>query len=96
MASIPPTVKDYQQKLATLAAGHTAARRRLEAATARRASAAARHDSQVADAEGAVRQAVADMAAAMGAELTAHVLDMDVAEVRKAAKTETTQAGDRR
>jgi len=95
MASVPTTVKDYQQKLATLAAAYTAAQRRLEAATARRAAAVARHDGLVADAEGAVRQAVADMAAGVGVELTAQVLGVEVADVRKLAKDARAAGGER-
>jgi hypothetical protein len=95
MASVPTTVKDYQQKLATLAAAHAAAQRQLEAATARRAAAVARHDGLVADAEGAVRQAVVDMAAGVGVELTAQVLGVEVADVRKLAKDVRAAGGER-
>lgn len=86
MASVPTTVKDYQQKLATLAAAHAAAQRRLEAAIARRTAAVGRHDGLVADAEGEVRHAVADMATGVGVELTAQVLGVEVGEVRRLAK----------
>lgn len=96
MVSVPTTVKDYQQKLATLAAAHAAAQRRLEAATGRRTAVVARHDGLVADAEGAVRQAVVDMAAGVGVELTAQVLGADVADVRKLAKSETRSTGGER
>lgn len=93
MASIPTTVKDYQHKLATLAAGHGAAVRRLEAAAARRAAVVARHDGLVAEAERAVAQAVADMAAGVGVELTAQVLGVEVADVRRLAKGDGRSAG---
>ncbi len=96
MAPIPTTVKDYQQKLATLAAAHAAAQRRLEAATARRTVAVARHDGLVADAERAVRQAVADMAAGVGVEATAQVLGVAVADVRRAAKGDARSTGGER
>ena len=95
MAPVPKTVKDYQQKLATLASAHTAAQHRLQAASARRAAAVARHDSQVADAEAAVGRAVADMAAGVGNELTADVLDIDVADVRRLAKEARAAGGER-
>jgi len=96
MVSVPTTVKDYQQKLATLAAAHAAAQRRLEAAMARRTAVVARHDGLVADAEGAVRHAAADMAAGVGVELTAQVLGVEVADVRRLAKGGARPAGGER
>jgi hypothetical protein len=86
---MPPTrdaVKDYQHRLARLAAAHARANQRLDAVMAKRAEVIAGQDQQVAEAEALVRRAVIDMAVGVGPDLTAAVLGLDLAEVRRLAK----------
>ena len=90
MSPTREAVKDYQQRLARLAAAHGKAHVRLASAVAKRAEVVAEQDQQVAEAEALVRQTVIDMAAGVGAELTAGVLGLDVSDVRRLTK------GDRR
>ena len=66
--TVPPTpeaVKDYQRRMAHLAAAHSKALERLEATLARRAEALAAHDRRVAEAGTEVRETIASMAVAV-------------------------------
>ena len=80
-------VRDAQRALATLDAAHRRAVARLDQALARRTDVLAEADRQVAAAQGAVEAAIADMARQVSADLTATVLGLDVAEVRRLAKS---------
>lgn len=86
MAPTPEAVKDYQRRMAQLAAAHSKALERLEAMLARRAEALAEHDRRVAEAGTEVRGAIASMAVEVGPELTANVLGLDPIVVRRLAK----------
>ena len=80
-------VRDAQRALATLDTAHRRALARLDQALARRAQVLAEADRQVAVARGAVEAAIADMARQVSADLTAAVLGLDVAEVRRLARS---------
>ena len=86
MAPTPEAVKDYQRRMAQLAAAHSKALGKLEATLARRAEALAEHDQRVAEAGTEVRRAIAIMAVEVGSELTANVLGLDPVVVRRLAK----------
>ena len=86
MAPTRDEVKNYQRRLAQFDGAHTKATDRLTSAMKRRADVMAAQDRLVADAEAGVRRAVSAMAAGVGAELTATLLDLDVSEVRRLAK----------
>jgi hypothetical protein len=84
--SVRGTVRDAQRRLAVLDAAHNRALAKLDQAAARRAEVLAEHDRMIAVAEAEVERAVADMAAEIGADLTANLLDLDVVAVRRLAK----------
>jgi MinD superfamily P-loop ATPase len=86
MPATNPTIKDYQRRLAGLAGAHAKAQDRLDATRAKRTEVIAGQDEFVAHAEAGVRQAVIDMAAGVGPELTANVLGLDLVEVRRLTK----------
>ena len=90
MAPTPEAVKDYQRRIAQLAAVHSKALEKLEATLARRAEALAEHDQRVAEAGTEVRRAIAGMAVEVGPELTANVLGLDPIVVRRLAKKAST------
>jgi hypothetical protein len=77
------TVRLYQSAIARHAADHSRAVARLRQAVARRAQLAAAQDEAVATAQHAVDQTVIGMAHALGVDLTADLLDLDVGEVRR-------------
>jgi hypothetical protein len=79
-------VRDAQRTLATLDAAHHRAVARLNQALARRAESIARQDDRVAAAQAEVDDAVVAMANEVSVELTAHLLDLDVANVRRLVK----------
>jgi hypothetical protein len=80
------TVKDYQRRIAKLDGAHTAAQLQLEAARRRRADLLAAQDKLVADAERTVDEAAVAMAAEVGPELAANLLDRDVSQMRRLLK----------
>jgi len=80
-------VRDAQRALATLDAAHRRAVARLDQALARRGEVLAEQDRQVAAAQAGVEAAIADMARQLSADLAASVLGLDVAEVRRLAKS---------
>jgi hypothetical protein len=84
--AIRDNVRDTQRKIAALDAGHRRAVDQLERASARRAEALAEQDRLVASAQAGVDQAVAEMASAIGIELTATLLNLKVPEVRRLTK----------
>jgi hypothetical protein len=81
-----PEVRDTQRTLAALDAAHAKAAAALEQAVERRKAAVAAHDRRVAAAHAGVDQAVAIMAEQVSVELTAQLLGMDVATVRRCTK----------
>jgi flagellar motility protein MotE (MotC chaperone) len=81
--SIRNAVKDYQRRLADLDAAHSRARSRLEAARRRRDALIAEQDRLVAEAERAVEDSAADMAAEVGPELAAKLLDLKPTQLRQ-------------
>jgi hypothetical protein len=81
-----PEVRDAQRTLATLDAAHRRAVARLNQTLARRAESFAEQDRHVAAAQAEVDKAVVAMAGEVSAELTAHLLDLDVADVRRLLK----------
>ncbi|MGH9128905.1 MAG: hypothetical protein ACRDY2_08055 [Acidimicrobiales bacterium] len=86
MASTTEAVKDYQRRLAQLAAAHAKAEARWQAATARRAEVAAAQDRLVADAEEAMNHSVAELATIFGAEVAAKVAGLEPTEVRRMSR----------
>ena len=80
------TVRSVQGVLARLASDHSRAQSRLERAEARRAAVISAQDKAVAAAQHAVDQVVAEMAKALGPELTAGVLEMRLSDVRRLVK----------
>jgi hypothetical protein len=91
-----PEVRDAQRTLAALDAAHSRAVARLNQALARRAEVVAELDRQVAAAQAGVQEAVVAMAGEVSVELTAHVLDLDVTEVRRLVKAGSATAGSTR
>jgi len=89
---VRPEVRSTQRILAALDAAHARAVAALESAVARRAEVLATHDRLVAEAQASVDAAIADMAAQVSPELTAQLLDVDVATVRRALKRSGTHA----
>jgi hypothetical protein len=83
---IRPEVRDAQRTLAALDAAHSRAVGRLNQVSARRVELIAEQDRQVAAAQTEVDQAVAAMAGEVSVELTAHLLELDVADVRRLVK----------
>lgn len=80
------TVKDYQRRLAKLDGAHSSAQLQLVAARRRRAEVLAAQDKLVADAERTVDEAAVAMAAEVGPELAANLLDRDVSQMRRLMK----------
>lgn len=79
-------VRRTQRTLAALDAAHTRATTRLAQARTRRAEVLTEADLAVAAAQEGVERAVADMATSVGVELTAQMLGVEAAEVRRIAK----------
>ena len=79
-------VRRTQRTLAALDSAHMRASARLDQARARRAEVLAEADLAVAAAQEGVEAAVAKMAVGVGVELTAQMLGVEVAEVRRIAK----------
>lgn len=90
---VRPEVRDTQRVLAALDAAHARAAAALDAALARRDEALAEHDRHVAAARAALDAAVADMAEQISVALTAQLLGLDPATVRRCLKS---HHGDRR
>ena len=80
-------VRNAQRALAALDAAHSRALARLDQALARRGEVMAEQDRQVAAAQAGVEAAIADMARQVSVDLTATVLGLDVAEVRRLVKS---------
>lgn len=80
-------VRNAQRALATLDAAHGRAVARLDQALARRGEVMAEQDRQVAAAQAGVEAAIAEMARQLSPDLAAIVLGLDVAEVRRVAKS---------
>ena len=89
---VRPEVRSTQRILAALDAAHARAVAALEQALARRSEALTTHDRLVAEAQASVDAAIADMAAQVSPELTAQLLDVDVATVRRSLKRSGTHA----
>ena len=85
-------VKEYQRRLAQLDAEHARTQDRLAAARCRRAEVMDQQDRLVSAAERDVKAAVAAMAAEVGAEVTAALLDIDPGDVRRLVKAHTVSA----
>jgi hypothetical protein len=81
-----PEVRDAQRTLATLDGAHRRAVARLNQVVARRAELITEQDRHVAAAQAKVDKAVVAMASEVSVELTAHLLDLDVADVRRLVK----------
>jgi hypothetical protein len=90
-----PEVRDAQRTLATLDAAHRRAVARLNQVLARRAELIAEQDRHVAAAQAEVDKAVMAMASEVSVELTAHLLDLDVADVRRLVKGRSTASSPR-
>jgi hypothetical protein len=86
--STTEAIRDYQRRLARLAAAHAKALNRLEAEQAVRARVLGKHDRRVEEAGIGVRKAIATMASEVGAELTASVLGLDLRSVHRLARNE--------
>lgn len=80
-------VRDAQRALATLDAAHRRSVARLDQALARRGEVLAEQDRQVTAARAGVEAAIADITRQLSADLAAAVLALDVAEVRRLAKS---------
>ena len=80
-------VRNAQRALAALDAAHSRAVVRLDQALVRRGEVMAEQDRLVAAAKAGVEAAIADMARQLSADLAAIVLGLDVAEVRRVAKS---------
>lgn len=79
-------VKEYQHRLAQLDADHSRAQDRLAAARCKRADVVGEHDRLVTAAEHEVNAAVAAMAAEVGSDVTAALLNIDLRDVRRLIK----------
>lgn len=79
-------VRDAQRRLAELDVGYARAVAKLDRVSARRADVVAEQDRLVACAREDVDRTVAVMADAVGAQLTANVLGLDLADVRRLVK----------
>ena len=80
------SVRECQRRLAELAGAYERARARRDAAIARRASVVAAQDRLVEEAEGGVRDALADLAGGVGVDLAASLTGLGSAEVRRLVK----------
>jgi hypothetical protein len=83
---IRETVRDAQRRLAELDVGYARAVAKFDRVSARRADVIAEQDRLVACAQEDVDRTVAVMADAVGAQLTANVLGLDLADVRRLVK----------
>ena len=81
------SVRNYKQLLGQLATAYEKARGRLTIVEAKRVEVIATQDQLVAAASSAVDRAVVAMATGVGPELTAGVLGLDVAEVKRLVKS---------
>jgi hypothetical protein len=81
------TVRDAQRRLAAFDAGYARAVAKLNRASARRAEVLADQDRLVAFAQEEVDRSVGAMADAVGVQLTASVLGLDLANVRRLVKS---------
>jgi hypothetical protein len=79
-------VRDAQRRLAELDAGYARAVAKLDRVSVRRTGVMAEQDRLVASAQEDVDRTVAVMADAVGAQLTADVLGLDLADVRRLVK----------
>lgn len=86
-------VRQAQRSLARLDAAHVRAQAMLAQALTRRREVLADQDRLVAAAEAEVGRSVAAMAIAHGSELTAELLGIDAAVVRRLAKAHTPAPG---
>lgn len=89
------TVRDAQRQLVLLDAAHTRAVDRLHQAVARRTEVMAEQDRLVKAAEADVERTVAEMASVLGPELTANLLGMGPADVRRAVAADRPKRSDR-
>jgi hypothetical protein len=80
------TVKEYQRRLTQLDADHSRAQDRLEVVRRKRAEVIAEQDRLVTAAEQQVNAAIAAMAEEVGPEVTAALLDIDPADVRRTVR----------
>jgi hypothetical protein len=85
--SVRETVRDAQRRLAALDADYARAVAKLNRASARRAEVLAEQDRLVALAHEDADRTVVVMADAVGAQLTANVLGLDPADVRRLVKS---------
>ena len=79
-------LRDHQAAAVKAVSAHSAALARLEAVTSRRTEVLAAQDGLVATAKAEVTVAVVTAAKVMGADVTANLLDVSKAEVRRAMK----------
>jgi hypothetical protein len=90
--SVRETVRDAQRRLAALDADYARAVAKLNRASARRAEVLAEQDRLVALAHEDADRTVVVMADAVGAQLTASVLGLDEADVRRVVKSRNPRA----
>ncbi len=81
------SVRNYKQLLGQLATAYEKARGRLTIVEAKRVEVIATQDQLVAAASSGVDRAVVAMAKGVGPELTAGVIGLDVAEVKRLVKS---------
>jgi hypothetical protein len=84
--AVRETVRDAQRRLAALDGAYTRAVTNFDRTNARRTEALAEHDNLVSTAQAEVERTVAAMAAEIGPALTAMLLGLDAAHVRRLAK----------
>jgi preprotein translocase subunit SecA len=80
-------VRDTQRALAALDAAHRRAVARLDQTLSRQRETVAQQDRRVAAARAELEATIAEMARRLSPELAAHVLGLDLAEVRRVAKS---------
>lgn len=90
LVSTRQTVKEYQRRLVQLDAEHSRAKERLETARRKRDEVVAAHEQQVTDAESEVEKTVVAMATAIGSELAANLLDLDLGRVKQLVRRANT------
>lgn len=91
----PDDLKTYQRRIAQLDAAYRRAQGRLADQRHKRADLIAARDQLVTQAQHAVEQTVATMAAEIGPELTAHLTGCDARDVRRLLKRTTPSTPDR-
>ena len=84
--TIRDAIKTYQRRLVELDDSHSRAKDRLDSARSRRAELVKQQDQAVAEAEKQVEVTVVDMAAEVGADLTASLLGIEAGHVRRLVK----------